>query len=114
MVAFLEKGIRAMTPAELKSSAATAAAHEAPPAGLGPATQALWLCEAGRWGEAHEIAQEIHTPLGSWVHALLHLIEGDEWNAGYWFSRAGRPAVTRADIAAEWEKIAAEALASEA
>lgn len=103
-----------MTPAELRRSAAAATPGEDPPAGLSPAAQALWLCEAGRWDEAHHIAQDIHTPLGSWVHALLHLIEGDEWNAGYWFSRAGKPAVSRADIATEWEKIATVALRASA
>ncbi len=99
-----------MTPAELKHSAATATASDGPPSEASPAAQALWCCEAGRWDEAHAIAQDLHTPLGSWIHALLHLIEGDEWNAGYWFSRAGKPAVSRAEIAAEWEKIAVVAL----
>lgn len=45
---------------------------------------------AGRWGEAHEIAQEDDSPLGAWLHGILHLDEGDLGNAEYWFGRAGR------------------------
>ena len=40
-----------------------------------------------RWDEAHEIAQsrEGHPDFDR-VHALLHRIEGDEFNARYWYS----------------------------
>src|SRR5688572_24799040 len=76
-----------MTAAELRHSAAT---DSAPPAGLSPELQALWLAKKERWEDAHNIAQEIHTPDGSWIHALLHLIEGDTGNAAYWYARAGR------------------------
>ncbi len=96
-----------MTPAQLRASARHDAA---PPPGLNAAAHALWLAEAGRWDEAHNIAQDDHSALGSWVHALLHLIEGDVGNAGYWFARAGRPAARPAEIATEWEKIATAAL----
>jgi hypothetical protein len=77
------------------------------PTGLGPELRALWLCRSGRWDEAHEVAQEIHTSDGSWIHALLHLIEGDEGNARYWFARAGRAPVPRGEADAEWERIVA-------
>ncbi len=33
----------------------------------------------------------MHSTLGSWIHAYLHRKEGDEWNAGYWYRRAGKP-----------------------
>ena len=39
--------------------------------------------------EAHEIAQEIHTPEGSFWHAIMHRQEPDEGNSGYWFNRVG-------------------------
>jgi len=29
--------------------------------------------------------------MGSWIHAYLHRKEGDKWNAGYWYNRAGKP-----------------------
>ena len=60
--------------------------------------------------KAHTIAQDIDTPLGSWIHAHLHLIEGDIGNAGYWYARAQKPASTRERLAEEWNDIAAVAL----
>lgn len=93
-----------MTAARLKQSAL---ADTAPPAGLTPELQALWLAKKNRWDDAHNIAQDIHTPDGSWIHALLHLIEGDTGNAGYWYARAGRPVRGRSDIDDEWDRIAA-------
>lgn len=93
-----------MTPANLAQSALTDAA---PPSGLSPEAQTLWLIKAHRWEEAHQIAQDIPSRTGSWLHALLHLIEGDEGNAGYWFARANRPAVPRSGIDREWENLAA-------
>jgi hypothetical protein len=85
-----------------------------PPSGLTDPLRALWLCKAGRWHDSHNVAQEIHTPLGSWIHALLHLIEGDLGNAGYWYARAGKSPIKPAAVDAEWEKIAAAALAQAA
>jgi hypothetical protein len=96
-----------MTVSDLKRSAA---ADPAPPAGLSPELQALWFTKAGRWEQAHNIAQDIPTRMGSWIHALLHLIEGDTGNAGYWFHRAGRSPVGTGQIDAEWERIAADLL----
>ena len=93
-----------MTAAQFKQSAL---ADTAPPAGLTPELRALWFAKKDRWDEAHDIAQEISTPDGSWIHALLHLIEGDTGNAGYWYARAGRPARAAGDIDAEWDRIAA-------
>jgi hypothetical protein len=99
-----------MTVAEFRASAV---AGGEPPAGLSAEVGALWLCQAGRWGAAHDIVQEIDTPLGAWIHALVHLIEGDEGNARYWFARAGQPAVGRGGIEAEWERIATAALSGD-
>ena len=45
------------------------------PDDLSPELQALWHTKAGNWDQAHNIAQDIHTSLGSWIHALLHLID---------------------------------------
>ncbi len=42
------------------------------------------------WTNAHEIAQDHEgEPLFDAIHALLHRIEGDTMNAGYWDRRAG-------------------------
>jgi hypothetical protein len=81
-----------------------------PPAGLSPAAKTLWLVKKGEWDAAHAIAQDLHTPTGSWLHALLHLIEGDLGNARYWFAEAGRPARKPAQIDELWDEIAAEVL----
>ena len=97
-----------MTIEELLASAQN---DSAPPTELSPELTALWHTKANNWEDAHNIAQEIHTPMGSWIHALLHLIEGDIANAGYWFRRAGQqPRTTPAEIDAEWHAIAAQLL----
>ena len=59
---------------------------------VAPLLRALWLDARGDWDGAHALAQEIDTADGAWVHAYLHRKEGDQWNAGYWYRRAGRPA----------------------
>jgi len=41
----------------------------------------------------------------SWVHAHLHRKEGDQGNAAYWYSRAGKP-VCREPLDEEWVSIA--------
>lgn len=93
-----------MTAAQLKESAA---AEATPPPELSPELLSLWLVKKDRWEEAHDIAQDIHTRDGSWIHALLHLIEGDTGNAGYWFARAGRESRSLKEIDTEWDRIAA-------
>lgn len=92
-----------MTAAELLSSAESDAT---PPAGLSREAQALWYAKKGDWDSAHNIAQDIHTPMGSWIHALLHVVEGDQWNADYWFSKAGKPSRKAKDIDTLWLEIA--------
>ncbi len=89
---------------------ASATAGDAMPEDLSPELQALWHAQAGHWDTAHSIAQEIPTATGSWIHALLHLIEGDPGNAGYWFRRAGRPVRPASQIEDLWAEIAGELL----
>lgn len=98
-----------MTAQEL---AASAKSDPAPADDLSEEAKALWYTKKGDWHEAHEIAQEIHTPMGSWIHALLHLIEGDIGNAGYWYAKARKPTKRPAEIDAEWNTIAREVLGS--
>ena len=43
------------------------------------------------WHAAHELAQGREgDPAHDWLHAFCHRIEGDDWNAGYWYRRAGK------------------------
>lgn len=59
--------------------------------------------EDGDWEAAHVTVQEDESPLACWAHGIVHLMEGDEGNAGYWYRRAGRAMPPQADgrIAAE-------------
>lgn len=43
----------------------------------------------GCWEKAHEIAQAIETPEGSYWHAIVHRQEPDAANSGYWFRQVG-------------------------
>lgn len=53
--------------------------------------KSLWYDAKGDWEASHNIAQDDHSDVGSWIHGYLHRKEGDEWNAGYWYRRANRP-----------------------
>ncbi|HSH53621.1 MAG TPA: hypothetical protein VK967_01210 [Methylotenera sp.] len=45
----------------------------------------------GDWDTSHNIAQDYSDTTANWLHAVLHKIEGDEWNSRYWYARtAGR------------------------
>mgnify|MGYP003488119283 FL=1 len=41
----------------------------------------------GDWDQSHKIAQDYSDPMANWIHAVLHKIEGDEWNSRYWYAR---------------------------
>ena len=75
-----------------------------PPDGLNSALQAMWYDGKGDWETAHNIAQDLHTKQGSWIHAYLHRKEGDEGNAGYWYHRAGEKFPT-VSLEKEWEEL---------
>lgn len=82
------------------------------PDGLSGPLKALWLTKADRWHDAHDVAQDLGSKLGDWIHALLHLIEGDLGNSAYWYNRAGKPQPTQSEIDAEWRRIAGVVLES--
>ena len=46
--------------------------------------------EGGDWEAAHGIVQQDGSAHGCWAHGIVHLMEGDRRNAGYWYGRAGR------------------------
>lgn len=78
--------------------------RDQPPAGVPSLLQALWWEAKGDWDKAHKIAQENGSSDAAWVHAYLHRKEGDEWNAGYWYSRAGK-SKSSDSFEKEWEQI---------
>lgn len=51
--------------------------------------ECIRLIRLDKWEEAHNIAQDIPSIHGSLLHGILHEIEGDQWNADYWYRRAG-------------------------
>jgi len=75
-----------------------------PPAELSPLLLALWYDARDDWKGSHDIAQDIHSADGSWIHAYLHRKEGDQGNAAYWYRKAGKP-VPSVSLEKEWEMI---------
>jgi len=82
-----------------------------PPAGWTPALRALWHLERDEWDAAHGLVQDGEDAASAWVHAHIHRIEGDDWNARYWYRRAGQAGGTD-DFAAERRRIAAGLLSA--
>lgn len=95
-----------MTISEFKASLSNTTAPTQSPLLL-----ALWYDGRGEWEKAHEVAQDINTPDGSWIHAYLHRKEGDRSNAQYWYHRANQK-MPSYSLEREWEEIASVLLTS--
>ncbi len=52
--------------------------------------EAIGLIEEENYEEAHLVLQLYETPEVAWLVACLYRKEGDEWNANYWYDKAGR------------------------
>jgi hypothetical protein len=48
------------------------------------------LLRAGCWEESHTVAQDISSAEGSYWHGIIHRMEPDASNAGYWFRQVGK------------------------
>ena len=59
-----------------------------PPLDIENTLEAIWYAKKHNWHKAHQIAQNITTTIGSWIHAYLHRVEGDQFNAEYWYRKA--------------------------
>jgi hypothetical protein len=79
-------------------------AKPAPPSGLGPEVEALWWDAKGDWKRAHGLVDELETTDAMAVHAYLHREEGEEWNANYWYRRAGEQ-YRRSSLKEEWSAL---------
>ncbi|WPP51072.1 hypothetical protein [Catalinimonas niigatensis] len=69
-----------------------------------PLLKALWYDAKDDWEHAHDIAQDIHSSEGAWIHAYLHRKEGDLSNARYWYRLAGKNEF-KGELKNEWEQI---------
>ncbi|MEK6478000.1 hypothetical protein WJR50_10715 [Catalinimonas sp. 4WD22] len=78
--------------------------QDEPIKGLDSTLEAMWYDAKGNWEAAHNIAQDIHTKNGSWIHAYLHRKEGDLFNAKYWYNKAGET-IFKGSLDQEWEYI---------
>jgi hypothetical protein len=50
--------------------------------------KAITFALSGLWDASHKIVQDLHSSQAFWIHAVLHKIEGDEFNSRYWYERA--------------------------
>jgi hypothetical protein len=70
--------------------------------------RAVALALTGDWQAAHLIAQKYEDDdVASWIHAVVHRMEGDLANAGYWYRRVGRPLREEVSTADELREIEA-------
>ncbi|MGM0945225.1 MAG: hypothetical protein ACQEW9_08580 [Bacteroidota bacterium] len=67
-----------------------------------PILLSLWFDAKGNWEKAHDQVDQLEGKDAARIHAYLHRKEGDQWNADYWYRRAGeaRPNMT---LDEEWE-----------
>ncbi|PZX51937.1 hypothetical protein [Algoriphagus chordae] len=65
-----------------------------------PMLKALWYDGNGDWEKAHDLVDGLDGKAAARIHAYLHRKEGDQWNADYWYRRAG---VERPDMTLEEE-----------
>jgi hypothetical protein len=92
-----------MTPTELRTAPTR-------PDGLSAELVALWHEATGDWDRAHQVVQDLDNADAAWVHAYLHRREGDQSNARYWYTRAGKP-LCHLPLDDEWIQIAETLLA---
>lgn len=79
--------------------------NSTPPENLSKELKALWCERAGDWNGAHDYVGQAPGKDSAWVHAYLHRVEGDTWNANYWYDRAGQSMPTELSLEEEWEAI---------
>jgi hypothetical protein len=73
---------------------------------------AQWWDAKGDWARAHSLVDELETKDAMAVHAYLHRKEGSEWNADYWYRRAGRDH-HRPSLDDEWTALVAALLSKQ-
>lgn len=83
-----------------------------PPGHLPVHLEAMWYAKKGNWEKAHNLVQDLPDRDAAHIHAYLHRVEGDQFNADYWYRKAG---TKRPDqpLSAEWEAITTTLLAKQ-
>ncbi|PRD57310.1 hypothetical protein [Sphingobacterium gobiense] len=66
--------------------------------------QALWYDAKGDWKIAHDLIDHLEDVTSAHVHAYLHRVEGDLWNARYWYNQAKQPEY-KGSLKEEWEQL---------
>ena len=64
--------------------------------------ETLWYAGTGNWNKAHELIQDEPGKDAALLHAYLHRVEGDQWNADYWYRKAGENSPSIA-LEEEWK-----------
>jgi len=52
--------------------------------------EAFELIDEENFEEAHIVLKHNDSPEAAWLRAFLYRRDGDEWNANYWYDKAGR------------------------
>ncbi|MBV8503946.1 MAG: hypothetical protein JO006_19775 [Paucibacter sp.] len=72
---------------------------------MSPLLQIIALVRDGQWTEAHNQVQLYDSEAAAWLHALLHVQEGDLEDAEYWYGKAGRDFRNRAPFSEELDAL---------
>ena len=72
------------------------------PHGLSLHLQSLWWDAKGEWDKAHRLIDHLEDPISAHIHAYLHRVEGDIWNARYWYNKAKKDEYC-GSLKQEWE-----------
>lgn len=66
--------------------------------------ETLWYAGTGNWNKAHELIQDEPGKDAALLHAYLHRVEGDQWNADFWYRKAGEKCPS-SGLQEEWQSL---------
>lgn len=62
---------------------------------IGTTVEAMLGVRLGLIDRAHDLVQDASSGLQAYIHGMIHRLEGDYWNANYWFQSAGKSIVSQ-------------------
>jgi hypothetical protein len=65
---------------------------------------ALWFDGHDDWEKSHDQVDQLPGKSAARIHAYLHRKEGDQWNADYWYKKAGESLPNLA-LEEEWAEL---------